>query len=589
LDYAPLCPREVATLPGISEIAAAVLAPIESAFVGYVLPHRTRDKPTFVRNEAKLYVDKRDWIAKYPVPERVSVVGRYETLLDGLFWDRGPFTLVGKSYHKKLLFLVGTIGCGKSTFADYYLRCHFPESTKVDNDFFDSLLIIHCDLKNRQNIPAVNDRIFTNTKSSLERAGVSTSFMPNVMNHPSDRAIRDVFKTLSDEIAAGKLGRKKYLVLVVDNIDQSPDESQAHCLTLCQDMLEEDSGINFWKIIFPLWPRTLSYLKRKSKLILKSTDFDEVELGHPNLGDFYRKKVKFLRERFKTSDQKTANQLLAEVTTLMDRRYRNFLRELTYGNFTSMDSLIVGLLLSKELMEHRRLSGVHEISDYRFFDSLITGKTNYYDRDNSVILNPFGWRDSESAQCVLVIPYLLSFFKKDAYNAKGDLISFFLNFQFPEHLLEDALYKMDEYNILHFEQEEAVARIHLRVVEAYKQLIRQPAVIDNFAITTPLPITIANHRNGWKLTRGYEVKDFEARVSTALLFLDAIKEQETLIDIDIENSHNPKATVNDFRKRIPYLSIGLKSAYRERLRKLREHGWPRGIEVSETFWDKALK
>ena len=53
-------------------------------------------------------------------------------------------------------------------------------------------------------------------------------------------------------------------------------------------------------------------------------------------------------------------------------RYRQILRDLTYGNFLAMDDLIVNLLLSKEIEKHQQHTGL-PLSDYRFYDSLITG------------------------------------------------------------------------------------------------------------------------------------------------------------------------------------------------------------------------
>ena len=57
--YYPFCSNETASQPKVNSIAEFISLEMSQAFSGYVLPHRTDDKPTFSPNEAK---------CNYPAP-----------------------------------------------------------------------------------------------------------------------------------------------------------------------------------------------------------------------------------------------------------------------------------------------------------------------------------------------------------------------------------------------------------------------------------------------------------------------------------------------------------------------------------------
>lgn len=343
--------------------------------------------------------------------------------------------------------------------------------------------------------------------------------------------------------------------------------------------MEEDSNINVWKVIFPLWPQTLGQLRRESRLTTKATEYQEVELGHLDLSDFYERKMVHLSKIYKALNDPKADRILREVTSLASTRYSQVLRDLTYGNFLAMDDLIVNLLLSLEIVEHQEYSGSHQISDYRFYDSLITGKSNYHHGDSSGILNPFGWFGSvnDGAQ-LFIMPYCMEYLMGRKEHHLNEIHDFFRVAGFRSQLIDECLEKMKEFHMLHFENSDAI-NPHRSVISAYQQLMRQPAVLDNFALTTPVPT--ARLSESWMLTKGYDPTQFFNRCRTTVLFLNTLFDQEAKIEKEIKLG---KAGLDSFREFVPAITGSLRYSYNRRLKHLQEEGWPTNARMTEKEW-----
>ena len=123
MTYEPLATPEYLSAPSLNKLAAELDADLASTLEGYVLPHRTPDKPTYEKREAVLYVPRREWIADLAIHVGGSQSYRYERAFHEILWRSEEHP----SYHRKrLIFLSGTVGSGKSTFVDYYFRCYCP-------------------------------------------------------------------------------------------------------------------------------------------------------------------------------------------------------------------------------------------------------------------------------------------------------------------------------------------------------------------------------------------------------------------------------------------------------------------------------
>ena len=108
-----------------------------TAFREQILPK----DPFFLPEQAPLYVSARsfaDWTDddQGQVAEEAGS-GDFETMLDDQFWNPDG---------AGLLFIEGQVGCGKSTFLKYYLRCHCP-NLGINKELFDKKLFINIDFR----------------------------------------------------------------------------------------------------------------------------------------------------------------------------------------------------------------------------------------------------------------------------------------------------------------------------------------------------------------------------------------------------------------------------------------------------------
>lgn len=577
-NFVSLCNQGEACRSNFSDVGRRIFEPLLQAFSGYVLPHRADDRPTFTDSDCRLYVNKREWLARV-VADSIPEENRYEHLMEALFWGVGPFSdLVSK---RKLIFISGTIGSGKSTFTDYYLRCYCPNRSQRAPQF-EEKLILHFDLKNRTSRQAIDDKMWRDIEHSLRRAGIDPSLVANfdAEMEPSQRKILRALEKISKLKSDGILGNKKYLIFVVDNIDQSPNDCQAHCLMLIQDIIQVDSKVDPWKIVFPLWPQTLSRLRRESRLTVKETEYFEIELGHLDLSDFYRRKIDYLNENFRDGDAGQASRMLKEVTFLAKDRYSTVLRGLSYGNFLTMDDLIVNLLRSRELAEHESRESSEHLSDYRFYDSLITGVNEYHCVDSSGILNPLGWHKSPNDEfSVLIAPYLMQYLSDSSEHQLSSVLDYFTSIGCRRALVEEAVHKLAEYHLLHIESDDML-NPHRKTIDAYRKLLEEPAVLDNFAHTTPVRQSSINSQ--WVRTKGYIPSQFFDRCRTTLLFIKEISNLENKIDAKAQDRG---VNVDEFRSKIPRLGGRLAYYYRLRLSVAKENNWPVRSGMTAQQWE----
>ena len=583
LKFIPLCDQAEARMSSVGEIENITASHAKQTFRGYVLPHRNLKYRKFTDHDCNLYVPKRQWDAEFTIPKSLSNKNRiYEKLLDDLFWGSGEFAdglEIGP-----ILFITGSVGSGKSTFVDYYLRCYCPNYSARRFSYGEKL-VLHFDLKGRQTAKEADARIWRNLKKSLERAGIDPEEFGDFTTRETVDAekIKFALEDISNALLAGGIGHYKYLVIVFDNIDQSPDACQKHCLTIIQDIVEEDSDIEAWRIIFPMWPETLNRLSLESSFASKGVEFTEIALGKVDLSEFYYRRREQLESKLSGSSDLAASKILHEVQNLTEIRYSSFLRDITYGNMVALDRIVIGLLLSDGIQNHQNYSRDHTLSDYRFFDSLVCGTTQYHSANKSNILNPFGWKKSVSdPHQIFIIPYLFQYLDHEAEHKKDTIEEYFFHMGFKTTLTREALKVMARYNLIHIE-DECLINPHRNSIAAYLRFINEPAVVDNFAHTTPVLSTHIN--KGWVKTKGYHSRDFLPRSFTTIKFFEAMAQAENIIDSGISASSGSLAI---FRDRVDRWTGKARYQYNNRLEHLKRNGWPIGAKLTEDDWKELF-
>lgn len=571
----PIAPKEYMARPQLNEYAYKLDAELTRVLEGYVLPHR--EKSTFSATEADLYVSRRNYIAQVPI--RVSGTSfRYEQLLHQMFWRSHAHK---RFKDKKLLFLIGTVGCGKSTFVDYYLRCYCPSQDDSKSEY-QKHLIFHVDLKGATTEQEVHHRFLNDLEKSLRARNLFSGFEEQFKgpNQARDKLFR-LLQSISDAIRENRLQDIEHVVLCADNIDQSPMGIQKYALNMVQDFLEDVHQIRIYKCIFPLWPQTLRSFQLHHFIRLKRTHYDEVELAPPNIKMVFSKRLRNVLNGYNQSDKKEIKQFVASINRRIDATNKVFLRDISYSNMSLLFSITNEMLSSQSIIKYQQQYDTFR--DYQFFDALVCGRYMAHNSSQSKIMNLFQVSpDPSNCYDTLCGPYLLGWFQKQTYDGR-DILDSLHAIGFPKALISEALDLFANHHLLHFEDQDRKddrIYIHYSVVRAYRRLLRAAAVLDNWAQTTPIdPLYRANHLP----TVGYDDAHFCRRVEATLGFLRFLGRDEQIFESRLESASGLGA-LKTFRESVPRLASALEASYYKRLAALRSRGLPDHPSVNSEWW-----
>lgn len=543
---------------------------VESEILGYILPHRHPARRTFDKKDAPMYVSRR--------PLRGSVRGvkitdpdfLYENLLFNVFWT--------PNQKKKFIFLTGTIGCGKSTLTDYFLRCYCPDIV-ADEEKFSKKMILHIDSKGCIDVNRFYFNVIASQKTFCETHGLDT--LAKVAKGSGDARERsyDFLEALTNEMRDGAL-QGYYLVIVIDNIDQSPMDVQKEAITFAQDICEENSKVEVYKLFFPMWPNTLENLADQNFLRIRPEEFTKIDLSAPEINHVVRRKVKRLLRSFKVNG-KSAREYIRSIKHKVQPKEYGLIVGLSYNNLSLVLSHYAGLILSDGMKTYESLTE-HAFREYQVIDSLVAGRYKTHNALSSLVLNPFCYGITRTdAPNSFLLPYLLFFLREQHYELE-DVVKFFKRLSVSESTIVDCLEKLADKHVIHFDlYREGTKRIcvHHRVRRAQIALLTAPAAIDNWAQTTPMPRSFVEGRTP---TVGYVVDDFQKRVENTLSFLKFLEDREAVIVNQLD-----EASLDELRKFIPKVTREVKKSYRKRMRELKRRNDP--VPYPEKWWDDVME
>lgn len=543
---------------------------VENEVLGYILPHRVPQKRIFDKKEAPMYVSRR--------PLRGSARGvkvtdpdfLYENLLFKVFWT--------SSEKKKFIFLTGTIGCGKSTLTDYFLRCYCPAAVG-DEEKFNKKMILHIDSKGCIDVSRFYFNVIAAQKTFCEAYGLNE--LTSIVKGSGDARERsyDFLEVISREMRSGQLlGR--YLVIVIDNIDQSPMDVQKEAITFAQDLCEERSKVDVHKIFFPMWPNTLENLADQNFLRIRPEEFTKIDLSAPEINHVVRRKVKRLLKSFKVNG-KSARDYIRSIKHKVQPKEYGLIVGLSYNNLSLVLSHYAGLILSDGMKTYESLTE-HAFREYQVIDSLVAGRYKTHNALSSLVLNPFCYGITRTdAPNSFLLPYLLFYLREQHYELE-DVVSFFKRLSVSENTIVDCLEKLADKHVIHFDlYREGTKRIcvHHRVRKAHIALLTAPAAIDNWAQTTPMP---RQYVDGRRPTVGYKVDDFQQRVSNTLSFLQFLEDREAVIVNQLSENN-----LDELRKLIPKVTREVKKNYRKRMRVLERRNDP--VPYDDSWWSEVME
>ena len=277
------------TYPRMNPIAKRYQKAFEEAFTDFILPTGSNQ---FIPNAAPMYVYRRNWKMEEDFAPHLSAGQRHEEKLHSVFWD---------PKHHVIQFIEGEAGCGKTTLCDYYLRCYCPgdKARQVD---FGRKLPIHVNLRAIFTREDFNRRLYPSIQHAMQKAFTAAGLDCNELESEDDyamwepemkwnskkhddargqltireyrsKAISERTNTSHDsgqewvELALKRISYKidkklplpfTYIVLCLDNMDQSTHEVQEYGISIVRRWIE--NKIKFWQIYIPLWPNTLASL-----------------------------------------------------------------------------------------------------------------------------------------------------------------------------------------------------------------------------------------------------------------------------------------------------------------------------------------
>jgi hypothetical protein len=598
--------------------------------------------PTTGRIEsAPLYISERQWLATDY--EKPSGTFPYEQLLDNLFWD-------GETQRHPLVFLIGDVGCGKSTLVDFYLRSYCPKGHENE---YRRKLIVNVDLRNVASV-ADFDRVFYRDLRAAIREEYKTKTGGFDINSVDDYAMWDHRFEWDSKSYVDAIGNKSllqyraelvnqaravtsdadwvdyalhylsqcihpkktgvpaapfsFIVLCLDNLDQSSFEVQSHAISVVRQWLTPTSRVQLWQVYVPLRTKTFDVIYRKIEPL---PAHHKVQLGKPDS----RKLLAVRSEAIEQSIVKTGGSVTIsddKESVVADnplcQEFVNATFEFARESFIDiLDLFAAGSVrrqlllwqtalssqsLAKACMKSRFMSmgrmRVVEAGHYSLCDALITGSYLCHHRETSFIANLFhSCPEVESARdslCGFHLLYLLTL----GHNEVDELYIKLEGLGYQEDQIRSALAhfeKKDMFRAYRHEDHEMLER-NERVIQAHSRILIEPAYLDNMAVVTPVERT---YRDRIRRTNSYDSEEFRERVLSTLAFLEQIKADED--DFCRKENLPNGVTFLRFKElldalRIPSLFKKLAISYHVRLDNLRKRGFP--SSMSEREWDRLL-
>jgi len=587
--------NQYAASPAISEL-------LNRCFDSDILPSRASHPRRFSQAEiyANLYTSEREW--HDPVNFDPDGVDRHENYLDHLFWDAKPANPV--------VCVIGPVGSGKSTLVDYYLRCHCPNHGQRREEF-DKKLIIQFDSRDIQDNTDFYHLFFLYTQSSIRVQCTQRNFdidaaikrrptQPNNVREWVWAALEEMSRAATREAGTAPF---HYIVLVVDNLDQTPPTVQIRAITEVEQWLLNPQ-IKIWRVFLPLWPSTFSYLRNHRFNMLRGVH--TFRLGPLNTGTLIANQERVFEEQLRASSSTVARQAadyLSEITQFAKKRLLDRILGLSHGSLRLMLSLWGGFLRSEaaySIWRQRRMSTESSRGyEYELLDALIVGESESLNHRTHRIANLFTMGHAHARPRDLLIGPHALFLMAKGFHRQRTLTDPLVRLGYSTDNVQDAIDACGAYNILHQVPAQGGVveyEIHDSVIQEYvgeehpgrerPGLIWEPAYLDNVAKVTPVErALLAKMRK----TRGDWAEDFTDRVETTLVFLSFLRSCED--SFRDPKSLRPGVDPVSFREtlekiQIPCLWRGMAAAYRNRLSALRQGGYLKNVDPQ--WWVQTL-
>ena len=576
----------------LKEIAAIKTVIIDQILREKILPETPEFEPHEVDH---IYVTKRNPLS-YSTREtlngrrrygdrlpRNKVRSEYEEDFYERFWDKTE---------KPIIFLIGQRGCGKSTFLDLFFRGDCPSLSRSlgaerEKDYRLKLRV-QLNLRNEEGKSFI-DNFWDKARQSIEkcfenRCGLSdkpagtdesawkldrhVDFWRRALDleHPAQqnvfrkRAATTGTSYKEEVLAASRLvpitseewvkdalaffGRDErffaFLVIVMDNLDQSSVDSQKEAIRIAKGLVSNHS-LKLYKIIVTLWPSSYTTLKFKMQPL--SEEATRFELSGLDTDDYYEKRFAGAKEASVTTEELTWAQGYARDFYIACRKTFFFFFDSFAGDdIRFRQKLVISTLTNPSLIDNynaiKKLGDTTlksrsqtreaflDIGEYLNFSSLLAGDCEGHERDLSPVANMFYASETDAKLNLLLGFHLLWILDYASENSltRNTIMDYLESLGHKPVDVEQALTYFLNKEILRAPEvpEPDQYFINYNFVKSYIYLAGQLPYLDNMAMVTPIS---AKRLRKIEATTGNT--QFAERKRSTLEFLDEVREVES--------------------------------------------------------------
>jgi hypothetical protein len=562
---------------------------IERCFRDDILPSRV-DHPSFKPNQifGDLYIPDREWIDPWEPP---SGSHPHEDHLQRLFWTNESI--------RRPICLLGELGVGKSTLIDYYLRCHCP-TQEGRQDEFSKKLIIHFDagviFDNHDFYHLFFQQIQSEIrfrcagKMDIESAIRGRSTQPQNVRQWVWAALEEMSKLASRALDESSAFR--YIVVVVDNLDQTDIAVQIRAITEVEQWLRT-SSMRIWRAFLPMWPET--YIKLRNSQYNQLRDARTFLIGPIRADDLLTRREQAVQMRIQKATEKIGGDVgeyLTDLPKLARAHVMPRIDSLTHGNLRHKLAIWKGLVTGEAAhaiwRQQRNAGEARRPSEYDLLDALIVGSRDALANGDHRIVNLFGiGHAAERPRDILIGAHAL--YLLDQERTGGDFRDVLAALGYNAANIKEACKTLKSFNLWH-EVPDAIDqrsyKIHTDVVSAYRKLLEEePAYLDNVAMVTAVD---PKYHSRMFRTRVERSDDFTHRVSTTMAFLEFLRDLELQFsDPSLVQGTSPEAfSAKLVAVGLPCLWRKLVLRYRERIEYLSRPGYLPHVE--KNWWDETL-
>jgi len=483
--------------------------------------------------------------------------------------------LLAKGLSKRPLLLIGDVGVGKTMFIKHLYQIEAA-------DTFEDTLVFYIDFGTQPTLEKdIEHFIYTEIQSQLkDKHGIdiyARNFIRAVLHLDIQRfedglygdirnTAPDTYRKKEIEYIEGLLeniddylrlcfnhiqkGRKKQIVMFLDNVDQRPYEFQERVFLVGQSMAER------WPTTVFISIRPETFYRSRLSGTLKAYHQRAFTISPPRVDEVIVKRMKYGIGLLKTGIQLGSNEnVLIKAESLSDylgaliysfenmRELNEFLDNMCGGNIRLALDFVRAFIGSghvdtEKILNIYREQGFYNVPLHEFLRAVTYGDHEYYSPNTSEILNVFDITTADGKEHFLTILLLAQLDRLsqkssiEGYVDVADIYSFLQSLGFTPSPIDWSINRLLYRNLIEsptrtHEHDHTISKIYYRLtsIGAYyiKNLVHKFTYVDAMVLDTPLVDATA-------LAEILDVSRISDRLTRAKTFCDYLDSQWLALD-----------------------------------------------------------